>query len=177
MMSSTIEKLLAARKKQVEELIEIVDKDLQARKKRSEAADIVRRTSHLERLQCDVAQADAGEFNDNAFLTTKMDTVLKLLPKSGQLIEVLRGHKKGIFSIVATDKIGGFASNSLDGRVILWTLHDSGHYKRGPIESRLNKAALSLTCVQGPGAAASQLASGTFDGSIVLSSVADPDYQ
>ena len=169
LISSTIEKLLAVRKKQVEELAQIVEKDIETQKKHIDAADIDRRQDELETTKTNVTRHPAAAFNDNSFLIEKMDRVLGLLPKVGDEIEVLKNHRLEVFGLVAlaTKESGinqGFASSSWDGTVLLWQLNRQNQYvQHGQLV--LEGESLALTCIDPK---TCRLASGQFDGSIKI---------
>ena len=77
MMSVTLEKLLQHRKKQVQELVDVVKKDFEQTGK---DADMRSRDNERKELTSLIETDVAEQFNDNAYLTEKMREVLDLLP-------------------------------------------------------------------------------------------------
>lgn len=184
LVSSTIEKLLSVRKKQVEELAQVVEKDIDTQKKHIDAADIDRRQDKLATAKLLVEKQSASAFNDNAFLIEKMDLVLGLLPKLGDEIEVLKNHRLEVFGLAALSysaegssaAVGsirggtnhleqGFASSSWDGTVLLWELNDRNQYVQRGQPLALGRESLVLTCID---PYTCRLASGQFDGSVMI---------
>ena len=180
LVSSTIEKLLSVRKKQVEELTLVVEKDIETQKKHIDAADIDRRYDRLIDVKNKVEKQAPAEFNDNVFLIDKMEQVLGLLPKLGDQIEVLSGHSMEVYGLAAThDGSDGFASSSWDGSVVIWGLNDRNQFVRFD-SIPLKGQSLCLMLAEGSpvrelsGRPILRLASGMFDGSIAIRELEAP---
>lgn len=159
MMSLTIEKLLSQRKKQVQELSRIVQKDIV---QHDDAHDIQERVKNLDALHASIEREDSHNFNDNARLKEVVSSVMDLMPKVGDEIACMSDHRRDVFGLVATDLAAGFASSSFDGTARVWSLNDRQEYKSAD-PTVLPGPSLTLASVGG-----GRLASGQFDGKIVL---------
>jgi WD40 repeat protein len=165
MLSATVEKLLGTRKKQVEELISIVQKDLA--RQVGTAADMTKRQQSVEALTGGVVAALPLRFIENGFMTQQISSVMELLPKLGDQIEVLQFHSGEVYGLVNTDTDGSFASCAWDGRVVYWTLSETQQYRRhGGSELQHSSQSLALACM-----GSSQLVTGRLDGSVTTCSL------
>ena len=168
LISMTIESLLGVRKKQVSELIEIVEKDML---KHTAAADIGRRTRKLRAAQAKVERHSKSSFNDNTFfLEWAQRKVLDLMPQTGDCIEVLTGHTRDVYGLVGTDNDSGFASASWDAKLRVWSVDLEGDATYSSTAFDLQGASLSLVSIR-PG----WVASSTFKGDISVHALGDTE--
>jgi hypothetical protein len=96
--STTLEQLLAARKKELEELARVVRKDLQERKSEG---DIPRRLATVDRLELEVVEEDHAAFNENGRFVEATEAMLGQLPRRGDQVELLRFHSAPVFALAA----------------------------------------------------------------------------
>lgn len=157
MISMTIEKLLSLRKAQVEELVEVVQKDLS---RHDDAYDIPIRMQKIDRLGEQARETSQETFNDNANFSDSLAEVLDLMPKVGDEIILKDDHSGPVYGLVPSGDAGGFISTSWDGTARQWKLNPDLNYTSG---DALKLPAASL-CVAYTGP--SQLASGQFDGNV-----------
>lgn len=120
LISMTIEKLLGMRKKQVQELCDIAQRDII---KHNAAPDIPIRS---EKLQATAAQlgieGDQKKYNDNKFFLDKSRLIQGLMPAVGDEIQCIKKHSGNVYGLVSTDMKGGFATSSDDRHAQLWTI-------------------------------------------------------
>ena len=162
LVSMTIENLLAVRKKQVHELVEIVAKDIS---KQDVAADMDKRAKSLRSVQAKVQRQPSEAFNNNqTFLHYAQRQVLDLMPQTGDCMQELYGHSRDIYGLVATKT--GFASSSWDGTLRVWSIGDNNAYT-STNELQLKSASLSLIA-----AGVDRVASSQFDGVVAMRSLA-----
>ena len=162
LVSMTIENLLAVRKKQVHELVEIVAKDIS---KQDVAADMDKRAKSLRSVQAKVQRQPSEAFNNNQTFLSKIDQVKNLMPQTGDCMQELYGHSRDIYGLVATKT--GFASSSWDGTLRVWSIGDDNAYT-STNELQLKSASLSLIA-----AGVDRVASSQFDGVVAMRSLAD----
>jgi len=159
--SQTIESLLGTRKKQVAELVEIVQKDLV---KHDDAPDIRERKHRLESLYTTVAAEETQMFNVNAHLVDRVIDTVRLMPKLGDEIEALHGHTRDVYSLQS--KGTGFLSSAWDGTAQVWALDDTQAFQPAGMVA-LSGASVTLAYAEG----APWFASGRFDGEITIHSL------
>jgi hypothetical protein len=165
MMSQTVEKLLAIRKKQVSELCTIIRKDIV---KHDAAPDMPRRTQELHQVSNDVEETDGRRFNDNKYFLDVSHRVQQLMPQLGDQIQLLVRHSREVFGLVHIDSANSvFASSSCDGTAYIWEMDDELCFCCKE-KLRLPAASTALACV-GP----NRVASGQFDGYVALQTFKD----
>jgi WD40 repeat protein len=125
--STTLEQLLAARKKELEELAHVVRKDLQERKSEG---DIPRRLVAVDRLELEIAEQEHSAFNENGRFVEATEAMLGQLPRRGDQVELLRVHSAPVFALAApVAPIPGTAllvSGSWDGTTAQFGRGDAG---------------------------------------------------
>eukprot|EP01050_Picozoa_sp_SAG11_P037420 SAG11_NODE_14744_length_601_cov_0.822709_1_plen_161_part_10 len=84
--SMTIEQVLAARKKQYVEIVELVQKDIAAR---SMHGDMPRRRARVQHMHTMVQDEESHIYNDNAHFANMVSNVLGELPRAGDCVAVL----------------------------------------------------------------------------------------
>lgn len=160
LLSMTIEKLLAVRKKQVRELAEIVKKDIV---KHEEDPDIRKRIWKLEDVQEGIEVEASRRFNDNAYFSHSVNEVMDVMPKLGDEVAILSAHSGDIYGLALTNaSTGEFASSSWDGTTRLWSLNDDKEY------SCSEPTALPGASVAFAHTGEHRFASGQFDGAVAL---------
>ena len=179
MLSVTLEKLLQHRKKQVQELVEVVQKDFEEAGK---DADMHKREETRKNLTQLITDDPPEQFNDNAHLTERMREVLNLLPTFGDQIGRELQHESHLSGLVTiggdSNQDGCFATCSWAasgkkdsfGAVRVWKLNKDKMYDREErtvslctAENRWQQP-LSITWLFNH----RQLAVGLFDGTIAL---------
>eukprot|EP01046_Picozoa_sp_COSAG06_P059377 COSAG06_NODE_12262_length_1402_cov_2.223331_1_plen_317_part_10 len=163
LLSMTIEKLLSLRKRQVQELMEIVQTDI---KKHPTHPDIDQRVNELAVKDATFTTQDKSTFNDNAQFQGAVSSVLSLMPKTGDLLALLASHTRAVYGLKAFNQNNGgvahsgFISSSWDGTAKFWQLNDDQvHVCTRSIN--LVGASVSLEYL-----GSARIASGQFDGTI-----------
>jgi hypothetical protein len=137
--SLTVEELLSIRKKELGEVLEMVGKDVLSR---VHDGDMPRRLVGVTVLQQDVSAEADESFNSNEKFVETMQSVMALLPRFGDEIEVLHPHDETVFALAAATSVGTDTSNkairlltgSLDGTSAVWGgTHNRRWQHRSPV--------------------------------------------
>jgi WD40 repeat protein len=180
LISMTLERFLAVRKKEVESLVGIIYKDLS---KREADIDTVKRSSQARQLEIAVRNEPADNFNENQCFTESVRQALSLLPKTGDELESLSHHRGELCALeCGTVEIGScgkscrqsfLVSSALESRITIWmpdgatsvTPSDvdlsTGHLKSGVLTIHYLSVIESIIC-------------GSFDGSVCIFRVDAP---
>jgi WD40 repeat protein len=157
--STTLEQLLAARKKELEELAHVVHKDL--RERRPEG-DIPRRLAAVGRLELEIADEDHVAFNENGRFVEATEAVLGQLPRRGDQVELLRAHSGPVFALAAsvtpTDSAALLVSGSWDG-----TTNEFGHTEVMPQSMHHSSPVLAVAALEPTGLTAVGLFNNSID--------------
>ena len=162
LVSDTLEKLLSVRKRQTQELMTIVTKDIV---KMDGAADVRSRQWQLDQLAAAVEAEQADRFTDNVYLTGKFGEILSLLPKLGDEMQVMQAHTRCVCGLsLVGDGSGGFASSAWDGTALLWQTNEHFEY-RNTRAMAFADASMTADSIDGC------LISGQVDGTILVRNV------
>ena len=125
LQSKTIEQVLAVRKRQCEELAEVVALDIN-RKLASQPADrfLGDRARQAEAVSSKVSSQHADGFNKNDRFTAAVTEIIGLVPRLGDVTAKLEGHADRVFAIAARPATAAspqlLATGSRDKTVMLW---------------------------------------------------------
>ena len=160
--SQTIESLLGQRKRQVAELVELVQNDVDTA---HQDRDIIQKRDQILKLKSEVANAHRDEFNANFFLTKMVDQIVAQLPHNGDEVQDLDANnsRSAVMDLVQLDENGSFASCSEDGtlqRFFISKLGTDGYRPKGSVQ--LESGSLCLAHQAEPFC----LVAGLFDGDL-----------
>jgi WD40 repeat protein len=167
MHSHTLEKLLAVRKKEVNEVAKIVESEL----KNMGGPDISRRTSKLHALQQQIEETDAKRFNNNENFTEQIKKTLGLLPQIGDTLQKrplthsadAEGGKIRLFGMIACGD--GIASCGWDGFVKVWRFNRHQNLSL-QWQMKLGHASSCVACLQSTVDGHMKIVSGHFDSTV-----------
>lgn len=160
LISMTIEKLLGLRKKQVQELCGIAQRDIV---KHKAAPDIPIRTNKLLATATQLAiQGDQNKYNDNKFFLDQSRLIQGLMPAVGDEIQRRSEHSGCVYGLASTGTKCGFVTSSDDRTARFWTINEQNELECVG-SKELQGASLALdTCDQ------DILFSAQYDGAISL---------
>jgi WD40 repeat protein len=96
--TTTLEELLAARQKELTELVHMAEKDLRDRRPEG---DIPRRLAAVHMLEREIHEAEQATFNENGRFVEATEAVLSQLPRIGDELQLLSVHSGPVFALAA----------------------------------------------------------------------------